>query len=144
MIEVEYTLDSVEQEEGPNLYLKGKPEDYLNLFNRLHVLGVENGVIIQSDELKDIFIDSNYVIRFVSREKTNTILKKMDNDFFMVLDHDFWHGILGIIISISYGRSHNYIDDKVFEARYPPDIDPNFFLKKVFIQDTGMVISSEW
>jgi hypothetical protein len=142
MIEIEFTMDSVEGEDGPNLYLKGEPDDYLKLFNRLHSLGKENGDVIQSDELKDIFMDSNNVIRFVSKEKTNTILKKMDNVFLMELDKGFWQGIFEIIISVSYGRGHSYIEDDIFNRSFYLGVkDTN---KIDFVQDTGMIISSEW
>lgn len=128
MIKVEYTLNSVEMEPGPNIYFMGKPEDYLKLLNDLHGLAVKTGTEIDLADLG--YVEMLDGITYIARSSPNgSLLSKVeDKQISMDLDKKIWKQVMHIVLSISFFPSHNFIEFNELDLR----------------EDANVTISSEW
>jgi len=128
MINIEYTLEYLEGEPGPNFYWRGAPADYLNLINDLHVLGRNNNITIVLNDFNYINIADNLRIELRSSEKGNVLFSKNNNTVLINLDYSIWEAVLAFFLSISFDRSHNYVD----------------FDNLNLVEEANWIISSEW
>ncbi len=132
MINIEYTLDSIEGEEGPNLYFKGKPGDYLKLANDLHILGEKNDIEIDLKNISYVNTEGNFELLLTSKKNAIILLKKESEKCFIELSKGYWQVFLCYFYGISFEKCHDFLD---FEERD---------FKKKFYQDAKIIISSEW
>lgn len=133
-MKIEYTIESVEGEPGPNLYWKGSPEECLRLANVIHPLGESNDLgesnNIEINLAKEDWVELIGIESLLLRSKTDgrVLLKLEGGKALMELDSEAWRNFCIEMFCISFHRCHNYID---FEGC-------NFY------QDANVVISSEW
>jgi hypothetical protein len=127
MISIEYTTDSLEGEAGPNFYWCGKPSDFKKIICDLHPLGCDNETEIQLNKLALIQVNSDHIVTARSRKNGDLICSVKENNVLIELDKKFWRGVFSLFLSVSFERSHNYIE---FD---------NYDLK----EDANFIISSE-
>jgi hypothetical protein len=135
MIKIEYTLDPVEMEPGPNIYFMGKPEDYLKLLNDLHGLAAKNNTEIKLADLD--YVELLEGISYIARSSEGgAILSKVEGKYItMDLDRELWKQILAWILYITFGKGHQYIE---FD-------DLDYLTKKYDIkEDANVIMSSAW
>lgn len=134
MIKIEYTLDSVEMEPGPNIYFMGNPTDYLKLLNDLHGLAAKNGVEINLADLDYVKLPDGFT--YVARSSENgALLSKVEGtQITMDLDRELWKQVLTWILYITFGKGHQYIEFDDFD----------YFKKFDIREDANVIMSSAW
>ena len=110
MIVVEYTVNPVEGEPGPNFYWRGQPKDFLKLLVDLHPLGKDEDVDIVLNEFDYIKVADNLVILLNSVKGGSKLCVKSGNKIYMSIDSSIWIDILHKILGISFYKSHDYIE----------------------------------
>ena len=127
MINIEYTLEALFGEPGPNFYWKGKCKDYLRLMNDLYVLAKENGHSLFLNDFSYINMRSGHKVLLKSSEN-GIINNSIQNETILIdLDKQYWKKILIYFLILSLSKSHEYID----------------FDGKNLIENANWIISSE-
>lgn len=110
MIKIYYLNTEIEGEPPPNVYLRGKPEDFHKLLVDLYVLGCGNNQHIKTKDLA-YFDPSCFVhFHFTSSQNGVVLLARRDDELLMDLAPIHWRTLLHIIMSVSFEASHNYIE----------------------------------
>lgn len=109
MIIIELTNNMVEGEPGPNLYIRGKPKDFLQLSMKLHFLGIRNNLEFELDTLIDN-IASNVKIILKSSNNGKILTKIIDGILYIDLTPTLWQEILHDLFTLSFGKGHIYIE----------------------------------
>jgi hypothetical protein len=110
MISIYYTNESVEGEPGPNFYWRGTPDNFLQLVNDLHQLGTHDGIELSFDNLKYVQTHENIKVILRSSKAGNELCNKRDLVVTMNLNKNTWRRVLDKILSVSYEKSHNYVE----------------------------------
>jgi hypothetical protein len=110
MISIEYINDFLEGEPGPNFYWRGTPDDFLQLVADLHCLGVNNGAELSLNTFDYIRAADNLKIILRSSENGRNLCSKNESGVVMNLDKNLWCMVLDKLLSVSFEKSHNYID----------------------------------
>ncbi|MBF0497355.1 MAG: hypothetical protein HQK58_12405 [Deltaproteobacteria bacterium] len=110
MISIEYTNDFLEGEPGPNFYWKGIPSDFLQLVYDLHPLGTKLGIEIRLNSLDYIQTTEDFKILLRSSEGGRNLCTKNKSIIMMDLDKNIWRRVIEKILSVSFEKSHNYIE----------------------------------
>jgi len=110
MVSIEYTDDFLEGEPGPNFYWRGSPNDFLQLVIDLHRLGIHNKIVIDLQNLKYIQVEEGLNIILKSAKEGRTLCHKNKTNIIMELDKNIWRRVLSVLLTISFEKSHNYIE----------------------------------
>jgi len=110
MIKIDYTLEEISGEQGPNIYFMGKPYDYVKLTKSLHDLGEKSNITIYLSDLKYINILDDFSIICKSTENGNTLSKIEGKQITIELTPTIWRTILIQMFAISFYPCMDYLD----------------------------------
>ena len=110
MISIEYTNELLDGEPGPNFYWRGVPSDFLQLVSDLHHLGTNNGNEIQLGSLDYIQMAEDCKVVLVSSNGGRNLCVRHESCVIMDLDKNIWRRVLDKLLSVSFEKSHNYIE----------------------------------
>lgn len=110
-VEILYTNDPIEGEPGPNLYWKGKPEEYWQLLIDLRPLALSVGFSIDLKKLT--YIQFKGIKSYsLSSIKDGTILTQVkDENVLTELDPIAWEEFLLKILALSFSSGHIYQEE---------------------------------
>jgi hypothetical protein len=110
MIKIDYTLEYLCGEPGPNIYFMGKPIEYAKLSNDLHELGERPDITFTLNDLKYINILNDYNIICKSSKDGNILNKVSDKQITIDLTTTMWRTLLIQIYAISFYPCHDYLE----------------------------------
>lgn len=110
MISIEYTDELLEGEPGPNFYWRGIPSDFLQLVADLHRLGADNENELQLNALSYVQVVDDLKVILRSSKNGRKLCIRNEFDVIMDLDKNIWRRVLDKLLSVSFERSHNYIE----------------------------------
>ncbi|HIP83471.1 MAG TPA: hypothetical protein EYH19_07870 [Desulfocapsa sulfexigens] len=124
MIYIEYTDEFLEGEPGPNFYWRGRPRDFIKIIADLHPLGSNNETEIKLNNLALIQVNSDHIITARSCEGGSTLCSIKGNNILIELDKKLWRGVISLFLSVSFERSHNYVEFDNYDLKE----DANFII----------------
>lgn len=128
MIKVDYTLEYLCGEPGPNIYFMGQPTDYSKLSIDLHELGEKPDIKFTLSDLNYINILNGYNIICKSSKDGNVLNKVSDKQIIIDLTPTMWRTLIIEIFAISFYPCHDYLE---FDG-----VD--------IIEDANIMVSSEF
>lgn len=128
MIYIELINEPIEGETPPILYWRGSPNDYLDLMETLHPLATNDGNNILLKSISHISLVNIQNILLKSSANGNILVKNIDGNITIDLDHILWREILIHFLVVSFENCHSYIE----------------FDDHNLIEDANFIISSEF